>query len=439
MTIQMFWGCFIPTKFPWLEKSIRACLERLEIPFMENSQFTCCPEPQLKNLDEKGWLLTAGRNLAVAEKVGHDIVSPCNGCFETLKAVKIIMREDDDVRKEVNEMLASLNPPQKFNDSIDVFHVAEFLWKRKDEISSKITKSLEGMKIAVHYGCHLIRPSREIQIDNPFEPKILDELVKIAGAESVDYTDKLLCCGGSYSRAGNQDASLATVKRKLQHMKEAGAEAVLVSCPNCYLQYEFEQKNLEKIDYVFDLPVFFITDLIGLAIGLTPDELGLQYHIIDPAPVLKTIDEIVSTREMILDEFDFDQIEKCLKCGACVDDCPPTKLELIDPPALLRKVISGKLDEVLDDPSIWNCLDCYTCLEMCPDGMGFVTNLKKIRNLAAKKGSIAQGFARQRSAFKDKIRVIPASVSKRKKLGLPELQKPDIKDLKQRLHEMEQE
>jgi len=349
------------------------------------------------------------------------------------------MREHDEVKEEVNEMLGKLNPPQHFGDTIDVFHVAEFLWKRKAEVSAKIVKNLEGLKIAVHYGCHLIRPSREIQIDNPFEPRILDELVKMAGAESVDYTDKLLCCGGSYSRAGNQEASLATVKRKLQHMKEAGAEAVLVSCPNCYLQYEFEQKNLKKIDYTFDLPVFFITDLIGLAIGLKPDDLGLQYHIMDTKPVLDSMEKIVSSREMLLDEFDVDQIEKCLKCGACVDDCPPTKLELMDPPALLRKVISGKLDEVLDDPSIWNCLDCYTCLEMCPDGIGFVTNLKKIRNLASKKGSVAQGFARQRAAFKDKIRVIPASKSKRKKLGLPDLQKPDIKDLKQRLQEMEQD
>lgn len=420
-----------------MEKSIRQVLDALGISFAENNRFTCCPEPQLKNLDEENWFLTAGRNLAVAEELQMDILTPCNGCFETLKSVKILMRERDDINQKVNEALSKLQPSLSFHNTIDVFHLAEFFWRIKERIKDKISKPLEGLNVAVHYGCHLIRPSREIQIDNPFEPRILDELVKLLRAESVQYTDKLLCCGGSYERAGNKEASLTTIHRKLQHMKEAGAEVILVSCPNCYSQFEYEQLALERQDYSYNLPVFFITDLIGMALGLEPRDLGMDYHVIDVYPALKSIKKIMITREKIHDSFDIDEIEKCIKCSACVDDCPPTKLELLDPPALLEKIISGRLDEVLEDPTIWNCLDCYTCLEMCPDGVGFVTHLKKLRNMAAEKGLTSDGFSRQEETFKRLLKVVPDSKSKRKRLGLPDLKPADAEDLKEKIQETE--
>lgn len=438
--IQMFWGCFIPTKFPHLEKSIREVLKALKLKYAENNRFTCCPDPSYKNLDEEKWMLTAARNLAVAEQNGRrNILTPCNGCFETLKTMKIMMREDDKVKKHVNDMLGKLNPPLEFNDSIDVFHLAEFFWKVKETIKDKVKRPLEDLKVAVHYGCHLIRPSREIQLDNPFEPKILDELVRIVGAKSVQYPDKLVCCGGSYERAGQKEASLSMVQRKLQHMKEAGAQAVLVSCPNCYLQFEMEQAALQKLDVNVHLPVFFITDLIGLAIGLSPEDLGMQQHVIDPAPVLASIGKIMKTREsvdLVLKDFDMDEIERCIACGACKDDCPSCKNGTMDPPALFKKVISGQLEDVLKDPSLWACLDCYTCHEMCSLGMGWHDTLKKLRNMAAKKGYIAKGFERQADTFGRLLKVIPPSKSKRRALGLPDPAEMNADDLKQKLHEM---
>jgi heterodisulfide reductase subunit B len=427
--VQMFWGCFIPFKFPWLEKSIRSTLGALKVDFVENSRFTCCAEPSLKNIDEHAWYLTAGRNLAVAEQAGRDILTPCNGCFETMKSLKIMMRENDATNKKVNQMLAKLEPPLDYNNSVDIHHLVEYLWRIKEDIKDQTQQSLEDLNVAVHYGCHLIRPSREIQLDNPFEPKILDELVKLVGAHSLEYTDKLLCCGGSYERAGNKEASLSTVQRKLQHMKDAGAEAVVVSCPNCYLQYEYEQLNLQKLDINLNLPVFFISDLIGLALGLDPDALGMGEHVIDTTPALAKIGAVSKTRTEMPEGFDIDQMERCIRCSACLDDCPPSKLGLMDPPKIFKQVISGNIDAVIHDPSIWACLDCYTCLEMCPDRDGFVGNLKKLRNIASKAGCVPKGFEHQEEVFKKNLRVIPASKSKRKALGLPEVVM-DADDLK---------
>jgi CoB--CoM heterodisulfide reductase subunit B len=433
--IQLFWGCFIPNRFPHLEKSIRSTLTALNIDFAENNRFTCCPEPSYKNVDESAWLLTAGRNLAVAEQLHKDILTPCNGCFETLKTLKIMMREDDKIKAKVNGLLATLNPKLEFNDSIDVMHLVDYFWKIKEQIQDSVKCSLEDLKIAVHYGCHLIRPSREIQLDNPFEPRILDELVRLVGAKSVPYPDKLLCCGGSYERAGQKEASLNMVQRKLQHMKEAGAQAVLVSCPNCYLQYEMEQAVLQKLDVDVSLPVFFITDLIGLAIGLNPEELGMEQHIINPEPVLSTIGQIMKTRDNVTNNFDIDEIERCLACGACKDDCPSCKNGTMDPPALFRKLILGHVGEVLQDPSIWSCLDCYTCAEMCSLGMSWHDTLKKLRNMASEKGYITKGFERQAETFTKQLRAIPSSKAKRKQLGLPDMLAPDVDDLKDKFHE----
>jgi len=345
------------------------------------------------------------------------------------------MREDDKIKKRVNQMLATLDPPLQFNDTIDVFHLVDYFWKIKENIKDNVKSPLEDLKVAVHYGCHLIRPSREIQLDNPFEPKILDELVGLVGAKSVQYPDKLLCCGGSYERAGQKEASLNMVQRKLQHMKEAGAQAVLVSCPNCYLQFEMEQAALQKLDVDVHLPVFFITDFIGLALGLTPDDLGMNYHVIDPTPALSAIGKIMATRESITKDFDIDEIERCIACGACKDDCPSCKNGTMDPPALFKKVISGQLDDVLKDPSIWACLDCYTCAEMCSIGMSWHDTLKKLRNMAAKKGYITKGFERQAETFTRILRVIPPSKSKRKQLGLPDIENPAVDDLKAKMQE----
>lgn len=431
--IQIFWGCFIPNKFPHIEKSIRGVLKGLGIDFTENSRFTCCPEPQLKNLDEQAWLLTAGRNLAVAEEMSRDVVTPCNGCYETLKSVKIMMREHDELNKKINAELATFTPPLAYNGTVDVFHIAEYFWKMKEAIKDAVDTPLEGLKVAVHYGCHLIRPSREVQLDNPFEPQILDELVKILGADSILYNDKLLCCGGSYERAGKKEASLSTIQRKLKDMKDAGAEAVLVSCPNCYSQFEYEQMALEKQDYHFGLPVFFITDLIGLAIGLDDKDLGLGHHLVDVGPALERMRHIQVTRKNIDQEFNIDELQRCIDCSACVDDCPPTKMELLDPPALFRKLVEGHLDEVLDDETIWNCLDCYTCLEMCPDGRGFVKQLKKLRNMAAAAGKTTPGFQRQTNTFKTTLKVIPEAKSKRKQLDLPEIDRVEDNELKEKI------
>ncbi len=371
---------------------------------------------------------SAGSN--VPFELHRDILTPCNGCFETLKTLKILMREDDKIKKKVNDLLATLNPPLQFKDTIDILHLVDYFWKIKETIKDNVKRPLEGLRVAVHYGCHLIRPSREIQLDNPFEPKILDELVRLVGATSVQYPDKLLCCGGSYERAGQKEASLNMVQRKLQHMKAAGAQAVLVSCPNCYLQYEMEQAALQKLDVDVHLPVFFITDLLGLAIGLSPDDLGMGYHVIDPAAALSAIGKISATREKIDPNFDIDEIERCIACGACKDDCPSCKNGIMDPPALFKKIISGQIDEVLKDPSIWACLDCYTCSEMCSLGLGWHDVLKKLRNMAAEKGYITKGFERQAETFSRILRVIPPSKAKRKQLGLPDVETFDVDDLK---------
>jgi heterodisulfide reductase subunit B len=150
-------------------------------------------------------------------------------------------------------------------------------------------KPLEGFRVAVHYGCHYIRPSEIIEWDDPFEPKTIDELVKALGAESVDYDLKLECCGNPVEKS-DRELSLLMIENKLKAILSAGANCVAVVCPACYQQYEFNQKELSKKgDTDYNIPIFYLSELIALAFGFQPDDLGFNFHRIKPNDLFENI------------------------------------------------------------------------------------------------------------------------------------------------------
>ena len=178
----------------------------------ESNRFSCCPEPNgIKNSDELIYSVTAARNLAIAESMDKHIFTGCNGCFETLKSVRSIIKSDNHFRDRMNSQLEKIN--LKATGKNDVFHMVEFFHNLgKDTIKDNIKYPLTGLRVAVHYGCHFLRPSNKIQMDDPMTPHIFDEIVEDLGAKSVDYDRKMDCCGGSLARAGNPDAGMALLR-----------------------------------------------------------------------------------------------------------------------------------------------------------------------------------------------------------------------------------
>ena len=287
MSLDLFLGCVIPARLPFLEVSSRKVFEKLGIKLNDVDGFSCCPDPTgIELIDHKTWLALGARNLSLCKKNGG-VVSFCSGCVETLKGVNYFINKDPNVKKEVNEILKKVN--KSYDGSVKVHHFAQILFEYIDKVNAYVEKPLEGFKVAVHYGCHYLRPSEIINWDDPFEPVTIDKIVEVLGAKSIDYDMKMECCGNPVEKS-DRDLSLLMIEQKLKAIQESGANCIVVVCPACYQQYEFNQRELNKRNNTnYEIPVFYLSELIALAFGLKPEELGFKFHRIRPAKLFESI------------------------------------------------------------------------------------------------------------------------------------------------------
>jgi len=242
-----FWGCTIPGRYPFLEKSLRLLLEKVGVRYREIEGFTCCPEKFLvETMSEEAWYLTAARNLALAEKNGGDLLVACNGCYATFRSAISAFHSSSALREEVASRLAEIGLDYKFKTG--VHHVIEVLHDvvGPDVIGRKVVAPMDGMRIGAHNGCQLLRPGPAVRLDDAAKPLKLDRLVEVLGAESLEYHSKLACCGEALGRSGNPDESMASARLKLTELNELGADAVVVVCPACFGQFETQQLVLAK-------------------------------------------------------------------------------------------------------------------------------------------------------------------------------------------------
>ncbi len=284
----VFWGCTIPTRFPFLEKSTRTVLDAFSLPYRDVDGFTCCPEKSLiNNIDPTLWKLTAARNIAVADDEGVDVVSPCTGCVSNLSTVKKGLKTNPKEAEEVNAVLKKAG--REFKGAADLTHLVPFFHDKIGirKIKDLMKKDFKGMKIAVHYGCHMIRPSHALGADDPISPKKFDNLLAALGASPVKARNKLMCCGQGLDRVNQHDNALHLARIKLRELKSEGADALVVCCPSCFLQFDNNQFLMEKEGEKFGIPIIYFTELLGLAIGFTPEELAMNSHRVSVEPFIK--------------------------------------------------------------------------------------------------------------------------------------------------------
>ncbi|MHA1791535.1 MAG: CoB--CoM heterodisulfide reductase iron-sulfur subunit B family protein [Promethearchaeota archaeon] len=288
----MFLGCVIPARLPFLEKSAKVACKLLNINLSPMLGAACCPDPiGINSVDEKTWLTLATRNVTVAEAMPErDIIGFCSGCVLTLKTANEYMKKDESKRTEINGYLSKID--KEFQGSIDtVRHFAQVVYEEigLEKLKSLVKRPLAGLKVAVHYGCHFLRPSEIIEFDDPFNPYKLDEIITALGAESVEYTEKMLCCGTGVANATEEIATKMNY-RKYKSATEADANCICVVCPSCYQRLEGGQRSVKKMfGEKFEFPVFYITDLVALALGASPDELGMKFHRPSPKKLLASI------------------------------------------------------------------------------------------------------------------------------------------------------
>ena len=421
----IFWGCQIPARYPFIEKSLRRLFKELEIQTIDIDGFTCCPEKALvHNMSEDVWYLTAARNLAIARKNAGKpltLIQACNGCFSTLKTVKENLDHDLNLRKKVDKGLAHID--LQYEGGVEVKHIVEFLHDviGADAIKNRVKMKLYGMNIAIHPGCHMTRPSSSIEFDDPLVPKKFDQLIKALGATNVSYPSKMLCCGGELTNIGNMDEGFAVTRQKLIETKGLNVDAIAVACPNCFKQFDNQQFMMERNGEEFGIPVFYISELVGLALGIQPKDLGLEGHRINTESFFKRWTEEEEKAGKVRKFFDLEALRKCYECRACMDDCPSVKLlDKYDPITIMEKVLDGKIEEATEDQAVWECLECHTCTELCPQGFGMEKVFTTLKHLAGEKGNRPSAVQKGLDMFAKTSKIGEPSVAQRKKFNLPE-------------------
>jgi heterodisulfide reductase subunit B len=283
---SLFLGCVIPNRYPFIESATKKVFQKLGVEFEEMEGASCCPAPGVfRGFDVNSWLTIAARNLTIAEEKDIDIATMCNGCYGSLLEADHQLKSDPKKRQIVNSHLAKVN--RQYKGSIKVKHIIEVLYKDIgiEKLKNRVKygrKNKLDLKVAVHYGCHILKPSEIRPWGNNSEtPHFLDDLVEITGCESVNYLDKNRCCGAAGAvRSAFKEISLDFTREKLINMRAAGAEAIITVCPFCHLQFDLGQIEInnifkDSIKTPFNIPVIYYTQLLGLALGMSPEEVGL--------------------------------------------------------------------------------------------------------------------------------------------------------------------
>jgi heterodisulfide reductase subunit B len=277
MKLALFLGCTIPARLKQYETSSRAVLEKLSVGLVDIREFNCCGYP-LRNIDFKVFLLSSARNLALAEKKNLDVMALCKCCYGSLKKADYLMKENASLRKEVNKSLEKEG--LKYEGGVEVKHLLSVLYHEVGlaSIKEKVTKAFKGLKIATHYGCHVLRPSQVVRFDDPVAPTLFDKLVEVTGAESIDWPMRLECCGAPLWGI-NDELSMDLTLKKLTDGKKSGADYVCAACPYCHIQFDTVQKMiLSQRNLNHPLPSILYPQLLGLSMGIDSETLGLKMN-----------------------------------------------------------------------------------------------------------------------------------------------------------------
>lgn len=269
-----FLGCIAPLRYPGVEKSTRDVCTKLGIELVDLKDASCCPAPGvIRAFSKETWIAAAARNLALAEKEGLDILTICNGCYGSLFDAAHELHEDPELLARVNKILAEIG--MEYKGTTKVRHFAEVIYRDigLEKVKEAVTKPLD-YQVATFYGCHFLKPSKIKSLDDPENPRMLDDLVEAVGAKSMPRRQKLMCCGaGGGLRSAFGETAMKFTKENLDNIKESGAQYIIDVCPFCHLQFDQGQKELG-----YSIPVLHLAQLYGVAMGMDAKDLGLSAH-----------------------------------------------------------------------------------------------------------------------------------------------------------------
>jgi heterodisulfide reductase subunit B len=277
-------GCSLESLSVSYHLSTMESTRALGLELKELEDWNCCGATTYFHVDELFAHTLVARNIAIAEKEGLDFVAPCSGCYKNAYFTSKHLQEDPDLADHINFALAADN--LHLDGSTKIRHLIEIFIDDVgfEGIKEKVQRPLKGLKVAPYYGCQLVRPRKDGEdVENP---QFFEDLMSAIGADPVDYASKTRCCGGSLIIT-NRKAALDMVYRLLLDATNRDTDVIATICPMCNVNLEVYQRQVNReYNTNFAIPAMYFTQLIGLALGVAPDRLGIGKELVSMAPSL---------------------------------------------------------------------------------------------------------------------------------------------------------
>jgi heterodisulfide reductase subunit B len=293
-------GCSLERNAGAYHQSTMAVAGPLGIDMVEIDDWNCCGATEYFSINLLPAYALVGRNLALAESrgVSNQLVAPCSACFLNLTKTDRYMVDSPQLADDVNSALAA-GGLHYTPGSVRVRHLLDIIVNDVgyDMVAARVAKPLAGLRVAPYYGCLIVRPGYGGVFDDPEHPNTLDRLMRVLGAEVVDFPLKAQCCGGHMTQI-TQEVALEMIRRLLKNAADYEADVIATLCPMCQLNLDVYQTNVNqffKTDYM--IPILYFTQLMGLAFGTSPVDLGIGKEFVDARPALSKVGVTVPAAE----------------------------------------------------------------------------------------------------------------------------------------------
>ncbi len=280
-------GCSAESTARDMHQSTLAVAGALGIEMVEPNGWTCCGATAGHQTDRVLAASLPAANLVKIKDMGLDCVVNCAACYNRMKAANHEISTVPEIRSKVSDAIG-----RDYDGSVKIRHFIEVLLETigMENIHSAVKNPLKGLKVACYYGCLLVRPPKVVNFDDPENPKSLDKLVKAAGGESVDWPYKVECCGGGLSLS-RTDVVVNLTDSILGMAKSSGADCIAVSCPMCQVNLDLRQQDITKeTGKNYQMPIVYITQLLGLALGISSKSLGFNKLMVAATRVLEKVE-----------------------------------------------------------------------------------------------------------------------------------------------------
>lgn len=285
MKLAYYPGCSLHSTGIEYDISTRKVCEALGIELVELKDWICCGSSPAHQRDDLMSIALPAKNLALVRETGDlkEICAPCASCYSRLKVAQQRL-EDDDLRRDVETVIDA-----KYPEDIEVLHMLDVVTDKfgVEAVAEKVVKNLGGLKVACYYGCLMTRPPEATGKRRFENPTQMESLIDALGGEGVDWNMKTFCCGAAFALT-KTDVVLELTRKILVDAEAVGADVISVGCPLCHANLDGRQTQINsKFNTDFHIPIFYFTELMGLALGIEAKDLGLHKHLTEVGDFLK--------------------------------------------------------------------------------------------------------------------------------------------------------